>query len=311
MNGRTQTGVAFAASVRAYEQHRIRRHELTRPDKENDRVRNIATLNAQTGPVLLAYRANDALRDLLATATNAAPLFSVTGPNDVVHTVWDTAPATDATSGSGARRTRSAVHRRRPSPLRRRGSRRGAAARLSRCEPRVLPRRRVSARRDAHPRLQPRRPRSERPVARSTACAHPRIVHGRGRGGRPIAGAARDLRDVSRRQVVRAEDSPRSRAAQRSRREPRREPAARPSARAALEYRRSAHRRAHRLRGRNPGSARARAARAVGPRGRRVRAAPDAHGAADGRRRCGQAMPPKSTWFEPKLADGLLSHVLD
>jgi uncharacterized protein (DUF1015 family) len=96
MAGRTQTGVALVGSVRAYEQQRIRRHELTRPDKENDRVRNIAALNAQTGPVLLAYRANDALRELLAVATNTAPLFSVTGPNDVVHTVWDTPPATDA-----------------------------------------------------------------------------------------------------------------------------------------------------------------------------------------------------------------------
>jgi uncharacterized protein (DUF1015 family) len=97
MGGHIQTGVAFVGSVRAYEQHRIRRHELTRPDKENDRVRNIATLNAQTGPVLLAYRANDALRELLAVATNAAPLFSVTGPNGVVHTIWDTTRATDAT----------------------------------------------------------------------------------------------------------------------------------------------------------------------------------------------------------------------
>jgi uncharacterized protein (DUF1015 family) len=97
MTGVTQTGVAFAASVRAYEQNRIKRHELTRPDKENDRVRNIATLNAQTGPVLLAYRATDTLRELLSIATNSAPLFSVTGPNDVVHTVWATAPATDAT----------------------------------------------------------------------------------------------------------------------------------------------------------------------------------------------------------------------
>jgi uncharacterized protein (DUF1015 family) len=95
--GLTQTGVACAASVRAYEQNRIKRHELTRPDKETDRVRNIATLNAQTGPVLLAYRATDALRELLAIATNSAPLFSVTGPNDVVHTVWATAPATDST----------------------------------------------------------------------------------------------------------------------------------------------------------------------------------------------------------------------
>ena len=50
MNGRAQTGVAFAASVAAYQANRIRRHELTRPDKENDRVRNIVTLNAQTGP---------------------------------------------------------------------------------------------------------------------------------------------------------------------------------------------------------------------------------------------------------------------
>jgi uncharacterized protein (DUF1015 family) len=47
--------------------------------------------------VLLAYRASATLRELLAVATNAAPLFSVTGPNDVVHTVWATAPATDAT----------------------------------------------------------------------------------------------------------------------------------------------------------------------------------------------------------------------
>jgi uncharacterized protein (DUF1015 family) len=96
MQGHTQTGVAFVGSVQAYEQQRIRRHELTRPDKEQDRVRNIAALNAQTGPVLLAYRANDSLRELLTIATNAAPLFSVTGPNDVVHTVWDTTPATDA-----------------------------------------------------------------------------------------------------------------------------------------------------------------------------------------------------------------------
>jgi uncharacterized protein (DUF1015 family) len=88
LDGRAQTGVALAASVRAYEENRIRRHELTRPEKENDRVRNIATLNAQTGPVLLAYRANDALRALIADAAREAPLFSVIGPNAVEHTVW-------------------------------------------------------------------------------------------------------------------------------------------------------------------------------------------------------------------------------
>ncbi|HZF29536.1 MAG TPA: DUF1015 family protein [Gammaproteobacteria bacterium] len=88
MDSRAQTGVAFAASVAAYDANRIRRHELTRPDKENDRVRNIATLNAQTGPVLLAYRANAAIAELVASATERRPLFAVPGPNDVVHTVW-------------------------------------------------------------------------------------------------------------------------------------------------------------------------------------------------------------------------------
>jgi uncharacterized protein (DUF1015 family) len=88
MSGRAQTGIAFVGSIRAYEEHRIRRHELTRPDKETDRVRNIATLNAQTGPVLVAYRANAALHELVAAGAKSKPLFSVLGPNDVEHTVW-------------------------------------------------------------------------------------------------------------------------------------------------------------------------------------------------------------------------------
>src|SRR5688572_13815323 len=86
MNGRAQAGVAFAASVAAYQANRIRRHERTRPDKENDRVRNIATLNAQTGPVLLAYRANAALAELIDAAAAAKALFSVPGPNDIGYT---------------------------------------------------------------------------------------------------------------------------------------------------------------------------------------------------------------------------------
>lgn len=94
MNGRAQTGVAFGASIAAYEANRIRRHELTRPDKESDRVRNIATLNAQTGPVLLAYRANAALAELIEAATATKALFTVPGPNELVHTVWRVAART-------------------------------------------------------------------------------------------------------------------------------------------------------------------------------------------------------------------------
>jgi uncharacterized protein (DUF1015 family) len=88
MQGRVQTGVALVGSVAAYEANRIRRHELTRPDKENDRVRNIDALNAQTGPVLLAYRANGGLCALVREAASSQPLLSARGPNDTQHTVW-------------------------------------------------------------------------------------------------------------------------------------------------------------------------------------------------------------------------------
>ena len=83
-----QTGFAFAASVRAYEENRIRKHELTRPDKEADRVRNIESLNAQTGPVLCAFRGNATLDDLLRRAVAAPPLLEADGPNAVAHTIW-------------------------------------------------------------------------------------------------------------------------------------------------------------------------------------------------------------------------------
>lgn len=89
-----QTGVACVASVRAYEENRVRKHELTRPDKETDRVRNIDALNAQTGPVLCAYRGNETLRTLLADAARGAPLLDVDGPQNVRHTIWRIADPT-------------------------------------------------------------------------------------------------------------------------------------------------------------------------------------------------------------------------
>ena len=60
MGDHVQTGIACTGSVAEYDRNRIRKHEFTRPDKEDDRVRQISALNAQTGPVLLAYRANRA-----------------------------------------------------------------------------------------------------------------------------------------------------------------------------------------------------------------------------------------------------------
>ncbi len=74
MGEHVQTGLGCVGSVAAYDANRIRRHEFTRPDKEDDRVRQITALAAQTGPVLLAWPAQARLKAILATATAGAPL---------------------------------------------------------------------------------------------------------------------------------------------------------------------------------------------------------------------------------------------
>lgn len=86
--GHKQTGVVAAASVAAYESGRIRRHEHTRPDKEDDRVHQITALNAQTGPVFLVYRHRAAVDALVAEAAAAAPEVDVTADDGVRHLLW-------------------------------------------------------------------------------------------------------------------------------------------------------------------------------------------------------------------------------
>jgi uncharacterized protein (DUF1015 family) len=88
-----QTGVAVAASIAAYDANRVRKHELTRPDKEDDRVRHMEALNAQTGPVLAAYPASPALDRLLAEAARGEPDTDVVADGGVRHSVW---PVRDA-----------------------------------------------------------------------------------------------------------------------------------------------------------------------------------------------------------------------
>jgi uncharacterized protein (DUF1015 family) len=88
MGDHVQTGLGCVGSVAAYDANRIRRHEFTRPDKEDDRVRQITALNAQTGPVLLAWQAEPRLKAILAAATTAAPAADVTADDGIVHTVW-------------------------------------------------------------------------------------------------------------------------------------------------------------------------------------------------------------------------------
>ena len=83
-----QTGIALTASIDAYKTNRVRKHELSRPTKEDDRVRNMQSLNAQTGPVLSIHQANKSLKELLEEIKTEAALFEVKGEYDVVHTIW-------------------------------------------------------------------------------------------------------------------------------------------------------------------------------------------------------------------------------
>ncbi|HEX5126780.1 MAG TPA: DUF1015 family protein [Rhodocyclaceae bacterium] len=88
MGSHAQTGLVAAASVAEYDKNRIRRHELTRPDKEDDRVRQIEALDAQTGPVLLAYPKAPAVDEILAVATRSESVADAVADDGVRHTVW-------------------------------------------------------------------------------------------------------------------------------------------------------------------------------------------------------------------------------
>ncbi len=86
--GRSQTGLAAVASVAEYERGRIRKHELTTPMKEDDRVRQIEAVNAQTGPVMLAYPSAPVLDDLLKRAAAVPPDVNTVADDGVRHQLW-------------------------------------------------------------------------------------------------------------------------------------------------------------------------------------------------------------------------------
>ena len=88
MGRHSQVGLVAVASCRDYLDNVIKKHELTRPDKEDDRVRHIETLNSQTGPVFLTYRAVQPLDDLFAKKTSGKPDIDFTAKDGVRHTSW-------------------------------------------------------------------------------------------------------------------------------------------------------------------------------------------------------------------------------
>src|SRR5262245_35788112 len=88
MGKHTQTGLVAAGSVAEYDINRIRKHEHTQTDKENDRVRQIDALNAQTGPVMVAYPNAPDVDDLLARCSAGAPDADATADDGVRHSLW-------------------------------------------------------------------------------------------------------------------------------------------------------------------------------------------------------------------------------
>lgn len=88
MGSHEQTGLAGCFSIDEYDGDVIKKHERTRRDKEDDRTRHMLALGAQTGPVFLTYRAAADVDAIAAQVTSSAPLFDFTAPDDVTHTLW-------------------------------------------------------------------------------------------------------------------------------------------------------------------------------------------------------------------------------
>jgi uncharacterized protein (DUF1015 family) len=101
MGKHVQSGVAACFSIDEYDRDLIKKHEKTRPDKEDDRTRHMLAIGAQTGPVFLTYRASKGVDAVVEKVVAGAPLFDITAPDGVRHEIWqvpsgDNAAMTDA-----------------------------------------------------------------------------------------------------------------------------------------------------------------------------------------------------------------------
>lgn len=91
MDGHVQTGVVAVCAVDEYEDGTIKRHELTREDKERDRIEHMRALGCQTGPIFLTYRDQPVLDVIIGAAKSATPLYRFTDDEGVRQTVWEIA----------------------------------------------------------------------------------------------------------------------------------------------------------------------------------------------------------------------------
>ena len=102
MNERSQTGVVACCAIDDYLENVIKKHENTLEKKELDRIRHIDALDAQTGPIFLTYRDSDAIDIMVAAVKKTAPLYDFTGEDGVTHRVWRMAAASEEAACSRA-----------------------------------------------------------------------------------------------------------------------------------------------------------------------------------------------------------------
>lgn len=88
MDGRSQSGLVCCSAIDDYLNGIIMKHENTRTDKENDRIRHIDTLSAQTGPIFLAYRPNDKINEITSAIQATVPYFDFTSDDGIRHRGW-------------------------------------------------------------------------------------------------------------------------------------------------------------------------------------------------------------------------------
>ena len=88
MNGRSQTGLVACSSIDDYLNHVVKKHENTREEKEQDRIRHVDTTDAHTGPIFLAYRVKEELNRIIHRITTGHPLYDFVSEDNVEHRVW-------------------------------------------------------------------------------------------------------------------------------------------------------------------------------------------------------------------------------
>ena len=127
MGAHAQAGVAACFSIDEDEHGLIKKHEKTRPDKEDDRTRHMMAIRAQTGPVFLTYKASDAV-DAVVERVAKRSLFDFVAPDRIRHEMWRV-PSMSTFACSRLWRAQGAVHRRRPPSRRQRRARAASVVR--------------------------------------------------------------------------------------------------------------------------------------------------------------------------------------